>query len=253
MIGGSSLIADLRKAKSVVVFTGAGASAESGIATFRDRQTGLWANFDARVLATPAAFERDPSLVWGWYEWRRTIVRRARPNEAHLAIAVMAKAVSRFSLVTQNVDDLHERAGSVSVIHLHGELERPYCETCGSPYEFPKENPVEVFEGRRIEPPRCLACAGRIRPGVVWFGEALPARAWDAAVSAATHCDAFLTVGTSSIVQPAASLTEIAKLAGAVTIQVNPSPTELDGHVTHTLCGRAGTVLPLLVADVWGC
>ena len=251
MKGGSSAIADLRKAKSVVVFTGAGASAESGIATFRDRQTGLWANVDARVLATPGAFERDPSLVWGWYEWRRAIVRRAQPNKAHLAIAAMANAVSRFSLVTQNVDDLHERAGSMSVIHLHGELERPYCETCRFPYEFPKANLPEVIEGQRIGPPRCLACGDRIRPGVVWFGEALPACAWDAAVTAATHCDVFVAVGTSSVVQPAASLTGMARLAGAVTIQVNPCPTELDGHVTHTLRGRAGTVLPQLVAEVW--
>jgi NAD-dependent deacetylase len=203
-------------------------------------------------LATPSAYERDPSLVWGWYEWRRAAVSRAQPNAAHRAIAAMATAVPRFTLITQNVDDLHERAGSAPVLHLHGRLARPYCASCRQPHVFPEGLTPPAPDRQRIDPPRCSACGGRIRPGVVWFGEELPTQEWRAAVDAACQCDAFFCVGTSSLVQPAASLTDRATRAGAITIQVNVSPTEIDGQVTHTLRGAAGSVLPLLVAEVWG-
>jgi NAD-dependent deacetylase len=248
----TSLIAGLRRARHVVVFTGAGVSAESGIPTFRDQQNGLWAKFDAMQLATPEAYERDPALVWGWYEWRRAAVARAQPNPAHRAIAAMARAVPRLTLITQNVDDLHERAGSAPVLHLHGRIAQPYCSACHAPHDVAASAPSPARDGERIDPPACQACGGRIRPGVVWFGEALPAREWQAAVDASGACDAFLCIGTSSLVQPAASLTSMAVAAGAITVQVNPNPTDTDGDVTCTLRGPAGSILPALVAETWG-
>jgi NAD-dependent deacetylase len=270
------LVASLRRAAHVVVFTGAGVSAESGIPTFRDAQTGLWRHFDAQALATPEAFERDPSLVWGWYEWRRRKVLACAPNAAHRAIASLAQRVPRLTLITQNVDDLHERAGSPDVVHLHGHLSRPYYSACGhahpappAPAEPPPQagakgqpgpakpeaegspgSPKPDDEGR-LDPPRCTHCGGRIRPGVVWFGEPLPRQPWERAVDAAQACDAFLCVGTSSVVEPAAGLTRAAIAAGAVTIQVNIESTWLDALVTLSLRGPAGALLPGLVSEVW--
>jgi NAD-dependent deacetylase len=242
-----SLITRLRSARHLVVFTGAGVSAESGIPTFRDKQTGLWERFDAHELATPEAFNRDPSLVWGWYEWRRARVLRASPNPAHLAIAQLATLVPQFTLITQNVDDLHERGGSVSVLHLHGELMRPRCQRCHKPWSYPAGIPDIPEGGSRIEPPACTHCGAYIRPGVVWFGENLPEREWLAARNAANHCDALLCVGTSSVVQPAASLTRMAIANGAVTVQINPNRTDIDDEVTYSLHDPAGEVLPTLV------
>lgn len=244
------LLASLRRASRVVVFTGSGVSAESGVPTFRDAQTGLWSNFDATELATPDAFQRDPALVWGWYEWRRAVVQRAQPNAAHRAIAAMAARVPTFTLITQNVDDLHERAGSRDVLHLHGQLARPYCEGCNKPWISPPQTSPEAA-GKGIDPPICEECGGRVRPGVVWFGESLPEREWLAATEAASRCEVFFCVGTSSLVYPAASLTGIAINAGAVTIQVNPNPTEIDGAVTWSIRGRAGEVLPPIVEGAW--
>ena len=246
-----SMIETLREARRVVVLTGAGVSAESGVPTFRDKQTGLWEKFDAAELATPSAFESDPALVWGWYEWRRAAVRAAEPNAGHRAIAAMADLVPRLTLVTQNVDDLHERAGSPEVLHLHGELARPYCQGCGRMHLLSPEVPDLPEGGARIEPPRCIACGARIRPGVVWFGERLPERPWLTACEAAKHCGVFLVCGTSSQVQPAASLTDIAIDAGAMTVQVNPNPTDVDAAVAFAIRGASGIVLPQLVASTW--
>ena len=246
----SDLLARLKRAHHVVVFTGSGVSAESGIPTFRDRQTGLWENFDARSLATPAAFERDPALVWGWYEWRRSQVLASAPNAAHRAIAALADRLPRLTLITQNVDDLHERAGSPEVLHLHGRLSAPYCSACGVPRQTDPAA-TEPAGGRRLEPPRCARCGGRIRPGVVWFGEGLPKWTWQQAVDAAHGCDAFLCVGTSSVVEPAASLPRAAIAAGAATVQVNIERTVLDEFVTLNLRGAAAAVLPQLVAQAW--
>jgi NAD-dependent deacetylase len=243
----AALLETLRRARHLVVLTGAGVSAESGIPTFRDRLTGLWAQYDAATLATPEAFRRDPSLVWGWYEWRRAQVRRARPNPAHLAIARLGTQLPRLTLVTQNVDDLHERAGSAAVLHLHGELARSYCERCRAPYVDsvpPLEQPDASL---RSEPPRCPACGGRVRPGVVWFGEALPRAPWAAAVAATRDCDLFFCIGTSAVVQPAASLIGMARQAGATTVQVNPNATEVDREVSYVLRAPAGELLPQLV------
>jgi NAD-dependent deacetylase len=245
-----NLITSLRTASHVVVFTGAGVSAESGIPTFRDKLTGLWANFDAAELATPQAFERDPSLVWSWYEWRRVLVLKAKPNPGHLAIAAMQKQAPHFTLITQNVDDLHERAGSPDVLHLHGELSKSYCESCRQPYSHPAGIP-ELRAGTRLEPPRCSSCGAKIRPGVVWFGESLPQDQWNAARNAAQHCDFFICCGTSALVQPAASLTNMAIGAGAMTLQINPNPTELDSSVTFSIRGASGITLPALVTETW--
>src|SRR6185369_4335928 len=180
-----ALLHALRKARHIAVFTGAGVSAESGIPTFRDALTGLWGRFNAEDLATPEAFRRDPALVWGWYEWRRAKVKAAQPNPAHFAIAAMAGHVTKLSLITQNVDDLHERAGSSDVTHLHGSIDAPRCHVCERPADSLVANPDEPEGGRRLEPPRCVHCGGPVRPGVVWFGEALPQGAMMRAFEAA--------------------------------------------------------------------
>jgi len=245
-----SLLDRLRSAHHWVVFTGAGVSAESGIPTFRDKQTGLWERFAAHELATPEAFHRDPALVWGWYEWRRALVLRAQPNPAHVAIAQLATLVPQLTLITQNVDDLHERAGSVNVLHLHGELMRARCERCRQHFPYPTEMPAIPEGGARIEPPVCTQCGARIRPGVVWFGETLPEREWLTARTAANQCDALLCIGTSSLVQPAASLTRLAIARGAITVQINPNVTNIDDEVTCSLRGRAGEMVPELIEQL---
>ena len=246
-----SLVDRLRLAKHVVVLTGAGVSAESGIPTFRDKQTGIWEQFSAEELATPEAYQRDPSMVWGWYEWRRSIALRAQPNAAHRAIAEMACKAPRMTLVTQNVDDLHERGGSREVVHLHGRLTQPVCELCRSLFPLREGTNDQPQLGRRIEPPRCHSCGGRIRPGVVWFGEALPESEWTQAQTATCTCDVFFCIGTSSVVYPAASLTRSAMNMGAVTVQINNTSTALDSKVSFNLRVPAGVVLPALVKDVW--
>ena len=242
----------LRRARHVVVLTGAGVSAESGIPTFRDRLSGLWELYDAAELATYHAFDRDAALVWGWYEWRRMLVLKAQPNGAHRAIAAMAAQIPAFTLATQNVDDLHERAGSHSLLHLHGTLADPRCERCGSPHRHPPGIPDLPVGGMHIDPPRCGSCGARVRPGVVWFGENLPQREWTAAVEAASRCDMFISAGTSSLVQPAASLVECARRAGALAVQINPNPTGAETIFNGVLQGPAGVILPRLLNDVWG-
>ncbi|MBL8447972.1 MAG: NAD-dependent deacylase [Zoogloeaceae bacterium] len=244
----TDLLAALRQARHVLVFTGAGVSAESGIPTFRDALTGLWARFDAQQLATAEAYQHDSALVWGWYEWRRMKIRRAQPNPAHRAIAALAHKVPQLSLVTQNVDDLHERAGSVVIAHLHGEISKPLCFDCGLSTFFPNDLPDEPEGGRRLEPPRCGTCGGPIRPGVVWFGEPLPPEDWARAMDAARDADIVISVGTSNLVYPAAEIPELAARRGATVIQVNPAATSMDRIAQHTLQGPAGIILPALVA-----
>lgn len=243
----SEPVESLRKAKHVVIFTGAGVSAESGIPTFRDALTGLWENFDAENLATPDAFRKDKALVWGWYEWRRMKVLLAQPNSAHLAIAECANRLPKFTLITQNVDDLHERAGSVDVLHLHGSLHSPRCFACGRQHFLSMRVPQEPEGGRRLDPPICTHCGGSIRPGVVWFGESLDHGVLNNAWTAVETCDMLIAIGTSGIVQPAAGLPAIAQKAGASVIQINPTATTLDRHCTWSLRGDAGVVLPHLI------
>jgi NAD-dependent deacetylase len=241
----------LAEARQVVVFTGAGISAESGVPTFRDALTGLWERFDPQALATPEAYHADPALVWGWYEWRRHAVRRAQPNAGHVAVAAIEARVPS-TVITQNVDDLHERAGSRAPIHLHGSLFAPRCSACAQPATLPAELVDEPAEGRRVPPPSCASCAAPVRPGVVWFGEALPEAALAAAVEAASSCDLLLTVGTAALVYPAAEIPRVAARLGATVIQVNPRETPLDDIAQVNLRGPAARMLPALVAAAWG-
>jgi NAD-dependent deacetylase len=243
----AAILALLRAARHVVVLTGAGVSAESGIPTFRNKMTGLWKRYAAEDLACAEAFRRDRALVWGWYEWRRKLVMQAQPNPAHRAIAALAERTPRLSLVTQNVDDLHERAGSRDIIHLHGEIQRPRCFACGQAFSFGPGIPDEPEGGRRLEPPRCTHCNGHIRPGVVWFGEALPEDAWDVAARACASCDLMFVVGTSALVHPAASLPEIAARRGVPTVQINPDATAFDDRAHFNLRGAAGEIMPRLL------
>jgi NAD-dependent deacetylase len=255
------LLAALRRARRIVVFTGAGVSAESGIPTFRDALTGLWQHRDPMALATPEGFLADPPLVWGWYEWRRLKVRQALPNPGHRAIAELAALRPQLTLITQNVDDLHERAGSPRVLHLHGSLHAPRCFDCGSPFEPPTDAAATAdpaapngwravaleHDGQRLPPPPCPACGGAVRPGVVWFGEALPADALEAAFAAAEQADLLISVGTSGVVEPAAAIPRVAQQAGAWVLHVNPEPMAPAGVRVRHLRGAAGQVLPQLM------
>lgn len=234
-------------AKRIVVFTGAGISAESGIPTFRDPMTGIWARHDPQSLETSSAFRKDAALVWGWYLWRRTQVAQAAPNAAHNAIAQLART-REVTVVTQNIDDLHERAGSVDVIHLHGSLAQPKCFAC---HRIPPASSFEgliASEGLRIEPPRCPRCNGKIRPGVVWFGEDLPAAAWKRAVLAARDCDLLISIGTSGVVFPAAEIPMMALHAGAYVVHINPEQVAEPSSRELCLVGRATEHVPALVS-----
>jgi NAD-dependent deacetylase len=240
----------LRQAKHVAILTGAGISAESGIPTFRDLLTGLWERFEASDLASREAYRRDKELVWGWYEWRRMKVLLSEPNPGHLAIAGLATIVPKCTLITQNVDDLHERAGSQEVLHVHGSLHAPRCLTCGRPFQFAAGIPDEPEGGRRIKPPICLHCGGNIRPGVVWFNEGLSPIIWGQAERAVQACDVLLTIGTSGLVYPAAGLPELARKLGKSVIVINLGATTQDPFATYRLRGKAGEVLPALLAEL---
>ena len=238
----AGLIAALRSARFVAALTGAGISAESGLATFRDAQTGLWARFDPRELATPSAFARNPQLVWDWYAWRRELAAKAEPNAGHLALAALERRVPEFALITQNVDGLHQRAGSRSVVELHGNIGRVKCSREGAL--------VEQWENSAHGVPRCARCGALLRPDVVWFEESLPELALAAAEDAARRCRALLVVGTSTEVYPAAGLPELARRSGALVVEVNPNPTTLSAMADYVLRGAAGSVLPALLAEL---
>lgn len=243
----TELLNALHKAKHVVVFTGAGVSAESGVSTFRDALTGLWARFDPMQLATAEAFLADPALVWGWYEWRRQLLLKAQPNPAHHAIVKLAQRVPKLTVITQNVDDLHERAGSADVLHLHGSIFNPRCFTCTQPYSLTCA--PEMRHEHALSPPICSHCQGMIRPGVVWFGEALPQVALEAAFAAAENCDVLLSVGTSGVVQPAAQIPALALRSGAWVAHINPESISCRHARELSLVGAAGQILPLLLSD----
>ena len=229
----------LFNAQSLCVLTGAGVSAESGVPTFRGPE-GLWRQYRAEDLATPEAFARDPMLVWEWYAWRRGIMRRARPNPAHYALAELEGRFAsgpgaEFTLVTQNTDGLHERAGSSNVVRLHGSVWELRCTGCGEE-RWDESVPLDPF------PPRC-ACDSLMRPGVVWFGEPLPEQAWSRAAEAAASADVFLVIGTSALVWPAASLPLQAKRKGARLVEINPVLTPLSESADLVLTGKAGEIL----------
>lgn len=237
------LLFTLRVVKHVTVLTGAGISAESGIPTFREAQTGLWAQYEPTELATPDAFRRNPKLVWDWYAWRRELVAKAKPNPGHFALAEMEKRAPSFALITQNVDGLHQRAGSTNVIELHGNLARVKCSREGRVFE------TWPMTGER--PPRCPDCGAYLRPDVVWFNETLPMDALQAAYDNTGAAEVFFSIGTSSVVQPAASLPIAALRNGAIVVEINPVPTSLSSQMTFVLEGKAGEVLPTLVQTIW--
>ena len=233
------------RAKKVVVFTGAGVSKESGIATFREPETGLWARYDPMELATYEAYVRQPEFVWIWYEHRFGAAAAAAPNPGHIAIAELGRMLPRVSVVTQNIDGLHQRAGSSDVVELHGSMFRFKCLS-----ERHTGFVFDDFAGQDEKPPRCPECDGLLRPDVVWFGEALPDDAIDRARELSASCDVMLVVGTSGVVFPAAAMPLIAKEAGATVIDVNPERDALAQRCDLFLKGPGGKVLPRLVAAV---
>jgi NAD-dependent deacetylase len=237
------LIRFLRKAERIAALTGAGVSQESGLRTFRDAQTGLWAQYKPTDLASPEAYARDPKLVWDWYAWRREAIKGVRPNPGHYALVDIAHHVPDFSLITQNVDGLHRMAGSPRIIELHGNLQRVKCSSCGQL--------AEVWEEADGDVPRCESCGGMLRPDVVWFGESLPRAGLEAAVEAARSCHVFFSIGTSGLVQPAAALAYAARNRGAVLVEINAEPTPLTEKVDFAIHGKSGEVLPALVQATW--
>lgn len=232
------LLAALRESQQVCVLTGAGVSAESGVPTFRDAQTGLWEQYDPHELATPDAFQRDPALIWRWYRWRRDLVAGVEPNPGHLALVSLAGLVPDLTIVTQNVDGLHQRAGSDGVIEFHGNLfeNRCFVEGC-----------LAEDADMSAEVPVCPGCGGMVRPGVVWFGESIPEPALEAADAAVNGCDLFFSIGTSSLVWPAAGLAEAARQQGATIVEINLDATPLSSATHYCLQGKSGEVLPELV------
>ncbi len=229
----------LKNAEMVTVSTGAGVSAESGVPTFRG-ENGLWKKFKPEELATFEAFERNPQIVWEWYQYRREIINKIKPNPGHYAIAEMAKFYNQFGLITQNVDGLHRVAGSTDVIELHGNIKRNRCIDCG---KLSYEEELSEF------PPRCT-CGGKLRPDVVWYGELLPVEALERAEEAARKCDLFFVVGTSGIVQPAASLPLTARRHGAYIVEINIEPTELTFVADEHFHGKSGEILPVILDKI---
>jgi NAD-dependent deacetylase len=239
----AALIETLRQAQSVTVLTGAGISAESGIPTFRDSQTGIWAKYDPHELATPQAFAHNPQLVLDWYRWRRELVAKSKPNPGHRALAIMENHIPRFTLITQNVDGLHVQAGSRNIVELHGSLQKLRCagENCD----------YTTLEWSDSGLDHCPRCGSLLRPSVVWFGERLPEDALEAALQASRTCDVFFSIGTSGVVEPAASLPYEALRAGAVTVEINPKLTPLSVHSQYSFTYPAGVVLPEIIRAVW--
>ncbi len=233
------LIEILLKANYVAVFTGAGISAESGISTFRDPD-GLWAKFNPMELASIEGFMSNPQRVWDWYQYRRKVVYDAKPNPGHYALVEMEKIFPQFTLITQNVDRLHQQAGSKNVIELHGNIIENHCFNCKAPYE----QKIDLESGAI---PRCPKCGGLIRPSVVWFGEMLPPDALEMAEISARECEVFFSIGTSAEVYPAANLPYIAKHSGATLVEVNPNPTVLSPFVDFKISETSAKSLPKIV------
>lgn len=228
----------LKDVEQVVVLTGAGISQESGIPTFRG-PGGLWRNFRAEDLATPQAFHRDPQLVWEWYDWRRGLIGQAKPNPGHQALVALEVEVPNFTLITQNVDGLHRRAGSRRVLEIHGSIWEVRCLACGN-IEEDRRMPIPIL-------PHCERCGGLLRPNVVWFGEALNPEVLEASQQVLKQAQVMLVVGTSAVVQPAASFALWAREWGAKLAEINPDPTPLTPRCDIVLMGKAGEILPALV------
>jgi NAD-dependent deacetylase len=228
----------LADAERIAVLTGAGISKESGLPTFRGAE-GLWRQRRPEQLATPEAFARDPKTVWEWYDWRRSVVARAEPNPGHLALVELEKSTAGFALITQNVDGLHDRAGSRRLLKLHGDIWTVRCTGCGQE-SINRDVPLAQI------PPPC-ACGALLRPGVVWFGESLPQQTLEESVAAAQRAQVFLVIGTSGVVQPAASLPLLAREAGARLIEVNPEETPLTPLADASFRSLSGELLPRLI------
>lgn len=241
------LIEALRAARRPLLLTGAGMSAESGIATFRGGEDSLWSRFDPMRLATPEAFDADAPLVWAWYRWRMARIARAQPHAGHAAIAGLASMKQHLALATQNVDDLHERAGSGNVLHLHGRITATRCRRCDVAQAIEIDPAWAEAPQLRAEPPACLRCGGPLRPGVVWFGEALPEQAFGRALRAARAADLVLVIGTSGLVHPAAGLPDLAP-ATCPRYEINPQPSALSVRMDGLWRASAGEALPRLVA-----
>jgi NAD-dependent deacetylase len=235
-----SILQDIGNYDNIAVLTGAGISAESGIATFRGKD-GLWSRFRPEELASVQAFLANPERVWDWYQHRRNVLAEAQPNAGHVALAEWEKAAPQFTLITQNVDGLHRLAGSQHVLELHGNIRINRCQMCGL-----ESSDESVTFTRHV--PLCKFCGGMLRPGVVWFGESLPEHELEEAFRATEYCDLFVTIGTSAQVYPAASLPEMARARGATVIEVNTEETAFTSLATNHLRGTAGTILPELVA-----
>jgi NAD-dependent deacetylase len=236
----AELVNSLRTAKSCVVLTGAGISAESGVPTFRDANTGLWSTFNLEELATPEGFMKNPKKVWEWYQHRREIMKDVKPNPGHYALAQLEDYYNEgFWLITQNIDGLHALAGSKNILELHGNIHRNKC--------FEEGTIIKDLPEGDESPPRCPNCHGLIRPDVVWFNELLPEYERTKANEASARCDVFISAGTSAIVYPAADLPLIAKRAGAYVIEVNIEETPISTYMDATILGKTGTVLPRLV------
>jgi NAD-dependent deacetylase len=236
------MVSRLLHADRVVAFTGAGISAESGVPTFRGSE-GIWSKFKPEELATMQAFLRNTELVWEWYAARKKIIANIQPNPGHYALVKMERLFGTFTVVTQNIDNLHRRAGSSTVYELHGNIERNYCITCGKPFTN-----LEVFSVQGV--PRCDKCNGLIRPDVVWFGELLPEDEWEESVRAMESADVCLSIGTSGLVYPAADLPIRAKRRGAFLVEINPEPTFITPLADEFLCGPSGVILPALEEKV---
>ena len=228
----------LNTAKSILFFTGAGISAESGVETFRGKG-GLWNKMSAQELASFDGFMKNPNLVWEWYQYRRKIVRETTPNAGHKTIANFEKHFDDVTVVTQNVDNLHKRAGSSKILELHGNIERNFCIDCKTFYDI--EN---FLEGNEV--PKCEKCGGMIRPDIVWFGEMLPQSIFSEAEQKAAESDICFIVGTSAVVYPAAYIPISAKEAGATLVEINIEPTNISSQVEFSLIGKAGEVLPII-------
>lgn len=232
----------------IAVLSGAGISAESGVPTFRDDKTGLWAKYDPYELSSTEGWQQHPERVWAWYLWRHHLVGQVEPNNGHRAVAAW-QDYAEVTVITQNVDDLHERAGSRPVHHLHGSLSEFWCDTCGSRYHAPlPDMPEPELEAT---PPDC-ECGGLVRPGIVWFGEQLPDEPWQAAIEAVATSDVLVVVGTSGIVYPAAGLPDVALARGAAVVEVNPEPTPLSANATITIRETASGALPGLLQQLPG-
>ncbi len=236
------LISKILSAHKILFFTGAGISAESGIETFRGKG-GFWEKQKATDLATPEAFDRNPNLVWGWYQHRRKKLQGTTPNAGHFAIAQFEDYFKSVWVVTQNVDNLHRRAGSSNILELHGNIEKNFCANCGKRYDF-----VIFEETEKV--PTCNNCGGLIRPDVVWFGEALPADTFRTANIKASNCDICFVIGTSALVYPAAHIPEKAKRTGAFIVEINIEKTNLSEIADITLIGKSGEILPELLTTI---